>query len=72
MRFLESYGILNMNEEEDYEKSPPHMKSNVSPSAKAEGFVIYAFFFPVRLQEDPQSNTMMDRAAPPPGRRKNL
>ena len=40
MRFLESYGILNMNEEEDYEKSPPHMKSNVSPSAKAEGFVI--------------------------------
>ena len=40
MGILESYAILNMNEEEDYEKSPPHMKSNVSPSAKAEGFVI--------------------------------
>lgn len=40
MRFLESYAILYLNEEEDYEKSPPHMKSNVSPSAKAEGFVI--------------------------------
>lgn len=40
MGFLESYAILYMNEEEDYEKSPPHMKSNVSPSAKAEGFVI--------------------------------
>ncbi len=40
MRFLESYVILYLNEEEDYEKSPPHMKSNVSPSAKAEGLVI--------------------------------
>lgn len=40
MRILESYAILYLNEEEDYEKSPPHMKSNVSPSAKAEGFVI--------------------------------
>lgn len=40
MGFLESYDILYLNEEEDYEKSPPHMKSNVSPSAKAEGFVI--------------------------------
>jgi hypothetical protein len=44
MGILESYAILKMNEEEDYEKSPPHMKSNVSPSAKAEGLVISGDF----------------------------